>query len=276
MIEAFRLKSSLVNGLLRRVLAGPINRTVAMGEVFEQQVRTHGHVQVAGQWMIAQYAASLDAGGASHVPTDGPLLLVCNHAGMGDALAVFASLPRTDVYTMLFKRGLLNALPAFQDYAIVIDEANPVGGLKHAIRRLRAGQAVLLFPRGEIEDDPALNLVGAQSSLPAWSPSIEFIARKVPGLRVQPVAVGNLLSPDALRHPLVRLYRQHSHQMYLAATLQLLFPRYRNVQARVQYGRPLTGDDISLAAVTDAMRGLLAAVGGTGNAQSGAGDQPKR
>jgi hypothetical protein len=48
-----------------------------------------------------------------------------------------------------------------------------------------------------------------------------------------------VISPSALRNPLVHLRRRRRDREWLAATLQVLVPALRNVDARVEFGRPI-------------------------------------
>ncbi|MGV2433531.1 MAG UNVERIFIED_CONTAM: hypothetical protein LVT10_00415 [Anaerolineae bacterium] len=60
---------------------------------------------------------------------------------MGDAIAIHTFLPRHDIYTVVFQRGLLAGLPAFVNYCIVIDEADPIGSIRQIVRVLKDGHA---------------------------------------------------------------------------------------------------------------------------------------
>ena len=56
---------------------------------------------------------------------------------------------------------------------------------------------------------------------------------------VVPVVVSGVISPSALRNPLIHLRRRRRDREWLAATLQVLVPALRNVDARVEFGRPI-------------------------------------
>ena len=97
---------------------------------------------------------------------------------------------------------------------------------------------MLTFPRGRIEPDPAV-LPGAVEALGRWSSSADLFARLAPGLTVVPVVVSGVISPRALRVPLTRLRRRKRDREWLAATLQMLTPALRDVEVRVEFGRPI-------------------------------------
>jgi hypothetical protein len=82
-------------------------------------------------------------------------------------------------------------------------------------------------------------LPGAVEALDHWSSSADLFARLTPGLAVVPVVVSGVISPSALRNPLIHLRRRRRDREWLAATLQVLVPALRNVDARVEFGLPI-------------------------------------
>lgn len=262
--EAFRFNNQWANRMLKLFLRGPAARAAHTGTTYDALIDQHGSVQEASQWLANGWSRSLTVSGVEHVPKSGPLLLVCNHPGMGDAISVYATLPRTDVYTFVKVRTLLAALPNFLRYCIVLDEERPMLSVRETVRLLRAGKTVLLFPRGEMEDDPRVNLVAAVDSLNDWSQSIQTFARMVPDLTILPVAVGGVISQSAHASWLCRVYQNRDFRNYLAATLQLMFDRYRDVDVKVAFGAPLRpdgGSSIELIHIQAEMRSLLHTVG---------------
>ena len=118
---------------------------------------------------------------------------------------------------------------------------------------------MLTFPGGKIEPDPAV-LPGADAALESWSSSVEFFVRLEPDLVVVPVAVSGVISTAALRNPLVLLRRREEDQRWLAATIQMLVPRLRDVTTRVTFGKPIHAKDPDTAvgtAVLEEMRRLI-------------------
>lgn len=190
---------------------------VRLGHHYELLVNQDGSVQRASEWLLRTCSAGVTAHGAENIPSEGALLIVANHAGMGDAIAIHTFLPRRDIYTVVFRRGLLAGLPSFVNYCIVIDEDDPIGSIRQIVRVLKEGHAVLLFPYGQIEHDPALDLHKANSTLEGWSRSIEIIARQVTGIAVLPAAVGGVLSRRGLRHPITRRFKTFNRQSFLRA-----------------------------------------------------------
>jgi putative hemolysin len=193
-----------------------------------------------GAWALGKLSREAGTEGQEDVPRRGPLLLVSNHPGLADAVALFAATPREDLRVIAAERPFLDALPNTSRYLLTVADASAgrSGVVRAAARHLRGGGAVLTFPGGRIEPDPAV-LPGAVEALESWSSSADLFARLTPGLAVVPVVVSGVISPSALRIPLVRLRRHKRDREWLAATLQMLIPALRNVDARVQFGCPI-------------------------------------
>jgi hypothetical protein len=193
-----------------------------------------------GAWALKRLSRNTSIEGRENVPRGGPLLLVSNHPGLADAVALFAATPRNDLRVIAADRPFLEALPNTSRHLLTVAEtsAGRSGVVRAAARHLRGGGAVLTFPGGRIEPDPAI-LPGAVEALNRWSSSADLFARLVPGLVVVPVVVSGVISPSALRNPLIHLRRRRRDREWLAATLQVLVPALRNVDARVEFGNPL-------------------------------------
>lgn len=196
--------------------------------------------------------------GADRVPREGPLLVVSNHPGLADAVALFASMPRDDLRVIAAERPFLSALPNTSRALIPVPDT-PNGGLgaaRTASRHLRRGGAVITFPGGKIEPDPAV-LPGASEALEAWSGSVDLFARLVPGLTVVPAVVSGVISASALRNPVSRLRRDPRDRAWLSATLQMLIPALRDVTTRVEFGPPLRaaeGEPVSRRTIEETRR----------------------
>ena len=228
--------------LLSRVSARRLARQVA---TYDRVVGESG-LRAGGAWALERMARRVEVEGRENVPREGPLLIAANHPGLGDSLALFATIPRTDLRVVAAVRPLLDALPNTSRYLLTVAEASPgrFGLVRAATRHLRDGGAVLTFPGGRIEPDPAV-LPGAAEALERWSASVGLFARLVPGLTVVPAIVSGVLSPTALRNPLIFLRRKREDREWLAATLQMMTPMLSNVTTRVAFGQPVRVEDPS-------------------------------
>jgi Acyltransferase len=213
-----------------------------------------------GAWAVKRLSRNAKIEGQENVPRGGPLLLVSNHPGLADAVALFAATPRDDLRVIAADRPFLDALPNTSRYLLTVAQtsAGRSGVARAASRHLRGGGAVLTFPGGRIEPDPAV-LPGAVEALDHWSSSADLFARLTPGLAVVPVVVSGVISPSALRNPLTHLRRRRRDREWLAATFQLLIPALRDVEARVEFGHPIYAEPGAAVgnAVIEEMRRLM-------------------
>ena len=212
-----------------------------------------------GAWALKRLSRNTSIEGQENVAREGPLLLVSNHPGLADAVALFAAIPRDDLRVIAADRPFLEALPNTSRYLLTIrgTSAGRSGVVRAAARHLRSGGVVLTFPGGRIEPDPAV-LPGAVEALDRWSSSADLFARLIPGLEVVPVVVSGVISPSALRNPLIHLRRRRRDREWLAATLQVLVPALRNVDARVEFGSPIHAEPGAVgAAVIEQTRRLM-------------------
>ena len=245
--------------LLSRIPARRLARQVA---TYDRIVGELG-LRAGGAWALEWMARRVEVEGWKGVPREGPLLLAANHPGLGDSLALFSTIPRTDLRVVAAERPFLDTLPYTSRYLLTIDEASPgrLGMVRAAGRHLRCGGAILMFPGGRIEPDPAVQ-PGAIEALGRWSASVDLFARLAPGLTVVPVVVSGVVSPTALRNPLTLLRRKREDREWLAATFQMLTPALRNVTTRVTFGSPVHAEGGAVReGVLNEMRRLIESCG---------------
>lgn len=262
-VGAFCCGSSVLRGLLHLLCLPFVLELTRLGMKMEGMIARDGDLKGASEWLAGIGAADIRVQGAGRVPLSGPVLFVANHAGLGDAHVLLMSSPRRDTRVLANDFGILPALREFRRYVIVVDAERPEPALRASLRHLRAGGSLLLYPRGEIEADPGLDLESALASLAKWSASIGLFVRHVPELAVVPVATGGVLSRRALRNWLVRRYRDRDKRHFLAATFQMMFAWYRDPVISVCYGRALRGEGATRERVVERMACLLARVQGS-------------
>jgi putative hemolysin len=252
LISAFGLGGvSRGRAVMEAVSLRPSRRLARQIQTYDRIVGESG-LGAGGAWALKRLSRDTRIEGQENVPRDGALLLVSNHPGLADAVALFAATPRGDLRVIAACRPFLDALPNTSRHLLILAEtsAGRSGVARAAARHLRGGGAVLTFPGGRIEPDPAV-LPGAIEALDHWSSSADFFARLTPGLAVVPVVVSGVISPSALRNPLIHLRRRRRDREWLAATFQLLIPALRNVEARIEFGHPIYAEQG--AAVGDAV-----------------------
>lgn len=220
-------RSGLLGRGLRKLLRPSARKFARQILTFDRRVAEIGLHHAASQF-ITTYVEEVRVVGDGRVPAQGPLLVLANHPGLSDALALFTALPREDLRILAAERPFLEALPAIRSYLISVptSEAARMPVLRQAIQHLRAGGALLNFPAGRIEPDPAV-LPGAREAVGAWSESIGLFVRSVPQAVVMPIIVSGVLARAALHHPLTRLRRTPRERERLAATLWILYQLHR-------------------------------------------------
>ena len=243
--------------LLSRIPAQRVARQIA---TYDQIVGKSG-LKAGGAWALDRMVRRLEIEGRERVPSEGSLLFLSNHPGLSDAVALFTAIARPDLRVVAAKWSLLDALPNTSQYLITVAKAssNRFGVLRAVSRHLMHGGAVLNFPAGRMEPDPAV-LPGAVAALERWSTSVDLFARLVPNLIVVPVAVSGVFSPIALRNPLTYLRHREEDRWWLASNLQMLVPALRNVTTRVAFGAAIrtadAGGAVSLRVLAE-MRRLI-------------------
>jgi 1-acyl-sn-glycerol-3-phosphate acyltransferase len=228
---------------LRWLFRPPARRFAQVVVAFDEMVEEHG-LQAGSAWLLKQLTRRLEVAGRENIPTDGPALVLANHPGIADTLALFASVPRPDLRIIALDRPFLQTLPNVARRLIYVPaKGDRMPVVRAAAAQLREGRAVLTFPAGEIEPDPAV-MPGAVASLQIWSQSIGLFARLVPQTRIVPAIVSGVISPASLRNPLTRLRRAQKDRERMAAAFQALIPAYQGVTVRVAFGPPLAGAEL--------------------------------
>jgi hypothetical protein len=228
---------------------------------FDGMIGEYG-LQEASRRTLQRYVNRLDVVGADNLPSDGPLLILANHPGMSDTLALFSSVTRPDLYTVAAARPFLRALPNAQERLIYVDEKSDqrIGTVRRVISHLRQGGAVLICPAGHIEPDPTA-MPGAVESLKDWSESIGLFAQFVPDTQIVIAIVSGVIWSYALHHPLTRLRRLQDDRERMSASIQVLIqtlrPDLRPVNVRVAFSLPLMA---STPVARDGPRALVRSV----------------
>lgn len=242
----------------------PLARSFARDIVAMDAAIGRGGLAAGADVLLPRYSGRVTIVGAGRVPESGPLVVTANHPGTVDTLCLWRLLAaRDDVRIIALDREFLHAVPHLAARLLYVERGH--GGRGHAgraalVRRaadhLRAGGALLTFPAGTIEPDPAVRPADAHAALAGWGRSPELFARLVPDAVVLPVGVSGVISTRMLRHPLARLRRSVADRELAAATLQVV-RRDRSITPRVVVGEPLRGAEGLTGRLHDAMLGLL-------------------
>ncbi|OUM04070.1 hypothetical protein A8M77_03400 [Variovorax sp. JS1663] len=255
---------------LSRLFLPAARRFARTAHEFDTRVGAHGLSQ-GSAWLVNRMTAGIVTAGLEHVPASGPVIILANHPGMTDTVALFTSLAfRPDLRVIASDRPFLRALPHVARHLIFLpdEEGGRMAVMRAAARHLQEGGALLTFPAGEIEPDPAaFGPQRAAASLQNWSSSYTLFARLAPRTQFVPALVSHVISSDAQRHPLTLLRRTPHDKEKLAAALQVALPRYHDLVARVSFGTSTDagseGAQALGASIAAQMRHLIFADGAT-------------
>jgi 1-acyl-sn-glycerol-3-phosphate acyltransferase len=233
----------------------PAKRLADLAERFDNLVARSG-LREASDAILDRFIRGMEVHGLEHIPTNGPLLIVANHPGMMDGLVITANLPRPDLKIIASAMPIFTELQAMKNHLIYTtrNTFERLAVVREAIQHLRDDGAVLIFPRGIIEPDPAI-LEGAAESINKWSRSLEIMIRQVPDTQVMVTIVSGVLSSWSLRNPLTRIRKEINERQKIAEIIQgvqhLFLPRTISVKPRLRFSPPMT-----FAQVTDRLHSL--------------------
>src|SRR5258705_2401323 len=127
----------------------------------------YGLVRALVRWVLALFYRRIDVVGLEHIPESGPLIVAANHQNaLVDPMLLLALIPRRMVALAkapLFRHPvigpflrLLGALPVHRRQDGNADPGRNRTMFAAATNHLGAGGAVLIFPEGVSQPEPAL------------------------------------------------------------------------------------------------------------------------
>jgi hypothetical protein len=135
----------------------PAHRFAKVADTFDRYVEQYGFREAAMR-ILPVFAQGFEARNVENVPREGPLLITSNHPGTCDSLVIAASVPRPDLKIVAadnpFIAGVRHAAENLIYTTLDVHERMMV--VRKVIRHLQDGGAVLIFPSGGIDPDPAL------------------------------------------------------------------------------------------------------------------------
>ena len=183
--------------------------------------------------------------GHENIPASGPAIILANHPGAYDSMALGACVPRLDFKAIVGETRFYHALLNIHPNLIYVsdDPAKSMVALRQAVEHLNRGGILLQFGSGLIEPDPAIRPVG-DKVFEKWSPSLEIMLRKVPETKVVPAIASGVLLERFASHPLTHLRQGEMDKRRLAEFIQviqqLLFPVSVNARPQISFGSPMT------------------------------------
>src|SRR5438094_8097915 len=157
------LRVEVVRRLIRPVANHVAGRFVTYDRALGEAGLRHGSA-----WIVDEATGGLAVEGRENVPARGPLLVVANHPGLSDAVALLAALGREDAWIVAADYPFLRAMRLASRHFLFVsdDRSDRLPAFRSIVSRLRAGDTVLVFPAGRLELDPALSRNAALASLP--------------------------------------------------------------------------------------------------------------
>jgi hypothetical protein len=199
---------------------------------------------------LARFVQDVRASGVDSVPKEGPLLVVSNHPAAYDVVILSRLLGRDDLKIISSNISVVSCLPAVAPHFIFTgdDPFGRIATVRSAIRHLLNGGALLIFPRGEVEADPAVS-PGALDGLARWSESLDLFLRNAPQTQTIVSIVSGVLSGRWFHNPLVRLWKEPERRQKVAEIFQVvqhvIKPGSLNFHPAVTFSPPLRREQIS-------------------------------
>ena len=140
-------------------------------------------------WILINTLYRIRATGLENVPREGPVVLVCNHVSLADALVIGGTIRRPVRFVMYYRifeipvlKFLFNTAKAIPIASAKEDEALLREAFDKVDAELEAGNVVCIFPEGAITRDGEIR---------RFRPGIERIIERRP-VPVIPMALGGL------------------------------------------------------------------------------------
>jgi hypothetical protein len=241
-------KNGVFQPILKLLVWKPMIRFSELAIHFDYRILNEGF-QKASAWFISHFVDRVKALGVENLPTKGPLLIASNHPGAYDSLIITAHLPRDDVKFIASPIPFVKKLPETSNHMIFSSPDTHVrmGVVRKAIKHLENGGALLVFPRGRIEPDPAL-IRGSEEDLTRWTSSLGMFLRKVPQTRMAITMVSNVLAKKYINHPatLFRKGRVNKQRLseFFQVMYQLLSPGKLMLSPNLTFAQTLTLEDL--------------------------------
>jgi hypothetical protein len=203
---------------------GKVARRVAeMGFGLDREVQ-RGGLPAGARWLLPNFVKSHSARGAEIIPPEGPLVIASNHPAGVDSLVISAYVTRPDYKAIIGDIPFFENLPHVCERAIFAPEGDDTHGrmraVRESLRHLRSGGALLIFPRGGIEADPAW-MPHPDGEFEHWSRSLEIFLNHVPETRVLVTIVSGVIARASMQNPLTRLRRARPDRQRIAFLTQL-------------------------------------------------------
>jgi Acyltransferase len=203
-------------------------------------------------WLLPRFVRGHSAQGIENIPPAGPLVIASNHPASIDSVVISAYVPRRDYKVIIGEIPFFKNLPSINKNAIFApaDTMGRMQAVREVIRHLKNDGAILIFPRGEIEPDPAW-MPQPDVEFDHWSRSLEIFLKHVPHTQVLVTMVSGVISKAAMHHPITWIRRARPDRQRLAFMYQMIRQMLAGREVFGLTPRVTFGDLISAANTTD-------------------------
>jgi 1-acyl-sn-glycerol-3-phosphate acyltransferase len=215
----------------------------------DHNLATYG-VREAAKRLLSDFVDNSTVMGVENIPTEGPLLIASNHPGTVDGVAISAHVPRDDLKVFVGGIPFLDNLPNVREFLIFSDRTHTntrVAALRRSIDHLKNDGALLIFPTGQIDPDPAV-LPGAHEALENWSRSIALMLRKVPHTYILPTITSGVLARESTKTLFAILRKEGVAKRrimeFIQTMRQILSGEKFGLTPRVSFAPPLSIKDL--------------------------------
>jgi hypothetical protein len=177
-------------------------------------------------------------------------VIASNHPASIDSVVISAHVPRRDYKIIIGEIPFFKNLPNLNKNSVFAPApTDPIGRMqvvREVIRHLKNDGAILIFPRGEIEADPAW-MPHPEAEFDRWSRSLEIFLKQVPPTQVLVTIVSGVISKRAMHHPITwfrkaRPDRQRLAFMYQFIRQMIAGKEIFGLTPRVTFGDVVTAD----------------------------------
>jgi acyltransferase-like protein len=213
-----------VRKMIRRLTGKAIRGFTELACELDCVVANQGLVGGA-RWLLPLFVKGHSAQGIENIPPSGPLVIASNHPAFIDSVVISAHVPRRDYKVIIGEIPFFKNLPNINRNAIFAPApTDPMGRMqvvREVIRHLKRDGAILVFPRGGIEPDPAW-MPQPEAEFAQWSRSLEIFLRQVPHTQVLVTMVSGVIAKAAMRSPITWFRKARPERQRLAFMYQFI------------------------------------------------------
>jgi len=225
MTKAFALpQTSFAHSFIRLLFGSAARAAARVGIGLDQAVAEDG-LAGGARWILPRFVKSHQAHGTENIPARGPLVIASNHPASVDSIVISAYVGRPDYKVIIGEIPFFRNLPNISRSAVFAPVESDLMGRMQAvrdmIRHLKNDGAILIFPRGNIEADPAW-MPHPEAEFDHWSRSLEIFLKQVPHTQVLITIVSGVISKAAMQHPITWFRKERPDRQRLAFMYQMI------------------------------------------------------